>query len=119
MSERGSMSVLAAAISALILLLGLITVTVAGVVSAAFAAQTAAEAAALAAVSPLVPDPVAAARGVAALNRAVLVECRCPPPGASPPVVAHVLVHTVVRVPFYGELVLPAESSAEYVPAGW
>jgi DNA topoisomerase-1 len=119
MTERGSASVLGTAISAVILLLGLMVVTAAGVVSAAFHARTAAEAAALAAVSPVVRDPLAAARGVAALNRAALVSCRCPPPGATPPVTAHVRVQTVVDVPFFGEIVLPAESSAEYVPEGW
>lgn len=119
MKERGSASILGAAISAIILVLGLTVVTVAGIVSAAFAARTAAEAAALAAVSPVVPDPLAAARGVAALNRAELVECRCPESGAPPPVHAHVVVQTVVDVPFFGELTLPAESSAEYVPEGW
>jgi hypothetical protein len=118
-NEQGSASVLGAAISVVILILGLTVVTVAGIVSAAFAARTAAEAAALAAVSPVVADPLAAARGVAALNRAVLVECRCPVAGAPPPVRAHVVVHTVVDVPFFGELTLPAESSAEYVPEGW
>ena len=119
MKERGSASILGAAISAIILVLGLTVVTVVGIVAAAFAARTAAEAAALAAVSPVVADPLAAARGVAALNRAVLVECRCPPPGAPPPVRAHVVVQTVIDVPFFGELRLPAESSAEYVPEGW
>lgn len=115
MKERGSASLLGAAISVVILLLGLMVVTAAGVVSAGFAARTAAEAAALAAVSPVVRDPVGAARGVAALNRATLVACRCPSPGATPPVTAHVLVETVVDVPFFGELRLSAESSAEYV----
>lgn len=119
MRERGSASILGAAISAVILVLGLTVVTVAGIVSAALAARTAAEAAALAAVSPVVPDPQAAARGVAALNRAVLVSCACPPAGAQPPVRAHVVVETVVDVPFFGELTIPAESSAEYVPEGW
>jgi secretion/DNA translocation related TadE-like protein len=119
MTERGSASVLGTAISAVILLLGLMVVTVAGVVSAAFHARTAAEAAALAAVSPVVRDPVAAARGVAALNRATLVSCRCPSPGTPPPVTAHVHVQTVVDIPFFGELTIPAESAAEYVPDGW
>lgn len=119
MTERGSASILGAAISAVILVLGLTVVTVAGIVAAAFGARTAAEAAALAAVSPAVQDPVAAARGVAALNRAVLVECRCPAAGDPPPVRAHVVVQTVIDVPFFGELTLPAESSAEYVPEGW
>jgi len=118
-TDRGSASLLAAAISVMILLLGLMVVTAAGVVSAGFAARTAAEAAALAAVSPVVRDPVAAARGVAALNRAALIECRCPAAGAEPPTAAHVLVETVVDVPFFGELRLSAESSAEYVPDGW
>lgn len=119
MTEKGSASILGAAISALILLLGLMVVTVAGVVSAAFHARTAAEAAALAAVSPVVQDPVAAARGVAALNRATLTSCRCPRPGAVPPLRAHVTVETVVDVPFFGRMTFPADSSAEYAPAAW
>lgn len=119
MKERGSASLLGAAISVMILLVGLMVVTAAGVVSAAFHARTAAEAAALAAVSPVVRDPVAAARGVAALNRATLVTCECPASGSEPPVRSRVVVQTVVAVPFFGELRIPAESSAEFVPDGW
>jgi hypothetical protein len=118
-SERGSASVLAVAVSTLILLLGLMVVSAAGLVSAASGSRTAAEAAALAAVSPAVSDPITAARNVAALNNATLVTCRCPRPGSPPPFVAHVRVETVVAVPFFGELVLPAEASAEFVPDGW
>ena len=119
MTERGSASLLGAAISGVILLVGLMVVTAAGVVSAAFHAQTAADAAALAAVSPAVWDPVGAARGVAALNRATLVVCECPRPGAPAPRRARVVVQTVVDVPFFGELTLPAESLAEYVVDHW
>jgi hypothetical protein len=119
MTERGSASVLGTAIAGLILVLGMMVVTAAGVVSAAFHARTAAEAAALAAVSPVVRDPEGAARGVAALNRATLVACRCPSPGSQPPLISWVRVQTVVRVPFFGELTLPAESSAEYRPNAW
>lgn len=116
MNERGSVTVLAIAISAVILVVGLMMVTVAGVVSAAFHARTAAEAAALAAVSPVVDDPRAAARGVAALNGARLVRCECPGRVRTGRVHAHVWVETVIRTPFFGTLTLPADAQAEYVP---
>lgn len=122
-SERGSATLLGAAIAGLILLVGMMAVTAAGVMSAAFHARTAAEAAALAAVSPVVRDPIAAARGVAAINRARLVHCACPRSGGAPPVVARVWVETEVDVPFFGTLVIPAEAAAEYAvearDAGW
>ena len=116
--ERGSASLLGAAIAAVILLVGMMAVTAAGVMSAAYHARTAAEAAALAAVSPVVRDPVAAARGVAALNLARLVHCSCPPPGAPPPTRSRVWVETEVDVPFFGTLVIPAEAAAEYSVEG-
>lgn len=119
MSERGSASILAVAVSTLVLLLGLSVVTAGGLVSAAFGVRTAAEAAALAAVSPVVTDPIAAARKVAALNNASLVMCRCPRPGSPPPWIAHVRVEKVLAVPFFGDLILPAAASAEFVPDGW
>jgi secretion/DNA translocation related TadE-like protein len=115
-TERGSASLLAAALSAVILLLGLMMVTVIGVVSAAVHASTAADAAALAAVSPVAESPEAAARGVAALNGARLVSCRCPVAPFTGPVSAHVVVETVVRVPFFGPIRIPAQSRAEFVP---
>ena len=119
MTERGSASILAVAVSTLVLLLGLSVVAAGGLVSAAFSAQTAAEAAALAAVSPAVTDPIAAARNVAALNSASLVSCRCPRPGSPPPWVAHVRVEKVVAVPFFGDLIVQATASAEFMPDGW
>lgn len=119
MTERGSASILAVAVSTLVLLLGLSVVTAGGLVSAAFGAQTAAEAAALAAVSPAVTDPITAARNVAALNSASLVTCRCPRPGSPPPWIAHVRVEKVVAIPFFGALIVPAVASAEFMPDGW
>ncbi|MDX1449121.1 MAG: hypothetical protein R3246_08680 [Acidimicrobiia bacterium] len=114
MSERGSATLLGSAIAAVILLLGLMVTTAVGVVAAGVGARTAADAAALAAVSPVVRDPEATARGVAALNRARLVRCDCPAPGSAPPLKARVLVETTIQVPFFGEIRFAAESSAEY-----
>ncbi|HSJ26777.1 MAG TPA: hypothetical protein VLB67_01105 [Acidimicrobiia bacterium] len=119
MRERGSASLVAAVITGIVLVAGMTVMTIAGIVSAGLHARAAADAAALAAVSPVVTDHVAAARGVAALNRATLVECRCPATGSSPPFVAHVRVETRVRLPLFGSLTLPAEASAEYSPAAW
>jgi hypothetical protein len=119
MTERGSASLVAAVIAGIVLVSGMVLMTIAGVVSAAFHARAAADAAALAAVSPVVADHVAAARGVAALNRATLVECRCPPVGSLPPFVAHVRVETRVRLPLFGSIAIPAAASAEYSPAAW
>ncbi len=119
MTERGSASILAAAVSTLVLLVGLAVVTAGGLVAGALGAQVAAEAAALAAVSPAVTDPMRAASEVAALNNASLVTCRCPRPGSPPPWIAHVRVEKVLAVPFFGELILPATASAEFAPDGW
>lgn len=115
MTERGSATVLGTALAAVILLLGLMVTTGVGIVAAGMGAKTAADAAALAAVSPVVRDPLAAARGVAALNRARLVRCRCPAPGSSPPLRSWVLVETTIEVPFFGEISFSGESAAEYV----
>lgn len=118
MKERGSATVLGTALAAVILLLGLMVTTGVGIIAAGMGARTAADAAALAAVSPVVRDPVAAARGVAALNNARLVRCECPAPGSHPPLHSRVLVETTIDVPFFGEISFSGESSAEYVPDG-
>lgn len=116
MTERGSATVLGTALAALILLLGLMVTTGVGIIAAGMGARTAADAAALAAVSPVVRDPGAAARGVAALNNARLVRCECPAPGSHPPLRSRVLVETTIDVPFFGEITFSGESSAEYIP---
>jgi len=114
--ERGSASLLGTALAAVILLLGLMVTTGVGIIAAGMGARTAADAAALAAVSPVVRDPVAAARGVAALNNARLIRCECPAPGTPPPLRSRVLVETTIEVPFFGQVSFSGESSAEYVP---
>lgn len=119
MTERGSATILGTALAAVILLIGLMVTTGVGIVAAGIGARSAADAAALAAVSPVVPDPLAAARGVAALNRARLVRCDCPSPGAEPPLRSWVVVETTIDVPFFGEIVFSGESSAEYAPGAW
>lgn len=117
--ERGSATVLGTALAAIILLIGLMVMTGVGIIAAGMGARTAADAAALAAVSPVVRDPLAAARGVAALNNARLLRCDCPAPGAEPPLRSRVLVETTIEVPFFGEIRFTGESTAEYVADAW
>jgi Flp pilus assembly protein TadG len=79
--ERGSVSIVVAAILAAVVVLALGAADVARVLTAAATAQTAADAAALAAVQELaVPsglEPEDLAREYAARNDAVLVSCAC------------------------------------------
>jgi Flp pilus assembly protein TadG len=79
--ERGSVSIVVAAILAAVVVLSLGAADVARVLTAAATAQTAADAAALAAVQELaVPsglEPEDLAREYAARNEAVLVSCAC------------------------------------------
>lgn len=75
MTERGSITVLAAAVLSVTVLIGGTLVWVQTLVVAKAAVQTAADAAALAAA--VSADPRRAASAVAAANGARLVECRC------------------------------------------
>ncbi len=75
MTERGSVTVLAAAVLAVTVLIGGTLVWVQSLVVAKAEVQAAADAAALAAAASA--DPRRAASVVAAANGARLVECRC------------------------------------------
>jgi secretion/DNA translocation related TadE-like protein len=80
-SERGSVSVLAAAVMLMVVIIALATADVARALAAASRAQSAADAAALAAaqeiVEPTGQDPSAAAARFAQANGAQLVACDC------------------------------------------
>lgn len=81
MSERGSVSIVVAAVLAATVLIGLAAADVARVLTVAAHAQTAADAAALAAAQELaIPgelEPTDVARDLASRNGATLVECTC------------------------------------------
>jgi secretion/DNA translocation related TadE-like protein len=89
--ERGSVSVLSAAVLFLAAVLTLVTVDIARVVQSEGRAQTAADAAALAAAQeialPSGRSPLEVAAEYAARNGGTLVSCRCDP-GTSEAVVA-------------------------------
>jgi secretion/DNA translocation related TadE-like protein len=118
MSERGSASLLGAAVIAVTLLLGLAGASAAGLVGARLEVQAAADAAALAA-APLTytgGDPAAEAARFAAANGARLVSCECrrdPRPVAR---VVTVVVEAGVHGGLLGRVTLRAEAQAEYVP---
>jgi Flp pilus assembly protein TadG len=80
-AERGSVSVLAAAMICVTLLLALLSADAARLLSAVARAQTAADAAALAAAQelaiPSAADAAALAAAYAASNGGVLIECAC------------------------------------------
>lgn len=84
-SERGSISVLAAAAMLMVVVMALATADVARALAAASRAQAAADAAALAAaqemIEPTGDDPSSAAARFAEANGAQLTGCDCPPGG--------------------------------------
>ena len=84
-SERGSVSMLAAAVMLMVVVMALATTDVARALSAVSRAQSAADAAALAAaqemVEPTGESPAAAAARFAEANGAQLAECDCPAGG--------------------------------------
>lgn len=96
--ERGSVSVVVAAVAALSLVMSLLVLDLWRAVLARAQAQTAADAAALAAAGSMWsrdgPDPAAVASDYAARNGAALESCRCPPGGTE----AVVTVRIVFRV---------------------
>jgi secretion/DNA translocation related TadE-like protein len=85
-TERGSVSVVAAAVPLMVAVLVLAAADLWRVMGAAAHAQTAADAAALAAaqeqVAPAGSDPARAAASYARANGATLVSCSCPPDGS-------------------------------------
>jgi secretion/DNA translocation related TadE-like protein len=84
-SERGSVSILAAAVMLMVVVMALATADVARALNAAARAQAPADAAALAAaqemIAPTGESPSAAAARYANANGAELAECSCPPGG--------------------------------------
>lgn len=108
-SERGSISVLAAAVMLMVVLMALATADVARALTAASRAQAAADAAALAAAQQIVEPsssdtPSAVAERYANENGAELVECRCPDGGSE--------AVATVRVAITGLLILPSGRAA-------
>lgn len=124
MSQRGTTTVLAAAIAALTVFAGLVGVEVYRLVTAKAVAQTAADAAALAA-APLTfaafgseTGPEAEAGIYAAANGSELVECLCP---FDPVWRSRIVVVTVaVEVDsFVGISQVQAVAAAEFDPTVW
>jgi Flp pilus assembly protein TadG len=107
-TERGSTTVLLAAIAATTLLLGSAVVALHTLVTARIALQTAADAAALAAVDG---GCVTAARAAAA-NGAAMVRCSADPGRPS-----FVLVRSTVGAGPFGSLLSTAGARAERVPS--
>ena len=108
-SERGSISLLAAAVMVMVVIMALATADVARALDAASQAQTAADAAALAAAQEIVePDPgdtpASAAARYAEDNGARLVSCECSD-GATEAV-------ATVSVEISGLLILPSGRTA-------
>ena len=113
--EEGSATVMAAAITGVLVAMGMSVVAVTLAMSLRITLDTAADAAALAAVVAAVEgdSPVEAAAEIAARNGAELASCRCPKfTGVS--FSATVVVRRAVDVPMLGERVLSIERSAEY-----
>ena len=84
--ERGSISVVAAGVMAILLTIAMLAADAAGALMTSSRAQTAADAAALAAAQSLISpgggDPLAAATAYAEANGATLVRCDCPVGGS-------------------------------------
>ena len=101
--ERGSVSVVTAAIAGLSLVLALGASDVARVFVAAARAQTAADAAALAAAQELaLPtglDPAAVAGDYATRNGASLVSCTCAPASAEAVVEVRITIDSLALIP--------------------
>ena len=118
--ERGSASVLLVGLLPIILIVGLAVIEAAGLVGSRVQAQTAADAAALAAAAATFPalgeDPHAEALRFAEANGAELVSCRCPMDPSAEPRVVRVTMSMVHHTRFFGEVVLRAGASAEFIP---
>jgi secretion/DNA translocation related TadE-like protein len=116
--ERGSVSVVTAALLLITVVLALGCVDVLQVLSARDRAQTAADAAALAAVQELLlpseRSPAEVAADYAADNGATLISCRCDP-GSSEAIVA---VERTVSLPFLGGLRTVSASARAVVDTG-
>ncbi len=121
---RGSISVLGAAVAALLALLALATADAGRLLAASARADTAADAAALAAAPATFPPlgrpaPAAEARRMAASNGARLVGCDCPVTAGWRPRTVEVTVVVTVTSPFFGPVEVPGRARAEFDPVSW
>lgn len=107
LTDRGSASLLAGALIAVVVMGSLVVFGAMGLVVAAAGAQAAADAAALAAVSPVVVDACDTARRVASMNGARVVACGADGSRAT------VVVTVEVAVPFLGPVVVERRADAE------
>jgi secretion/DNA translocation related TadE-like protein len=113
-AERGSASLVAAAIVAVVMILALGAADLARVLIASTNAQNAADAAALAAAQELAlpsgDDPADLAARYAAMNGAELVDCRCAPASFEALVTVRVRLASLATVP--GERSVEARARA-------
>jgi secretion/DNA translocation related TadE-like protein len=124
MSERGSVSVLMLAVTALLSLMLVASASVGTVVATRARASTAADAAALAAAVATHPDtgrgnPRIEAERMARANGAELVGCVCPIASHLELRVVTVLVAVRVELPVVGEVEVRASARAEFDPRRW
>ncbi len=124
MSERGSVTVLMLAVTALLCVMLVALSSLGGLLAARTQAGTAADAAALAAAVATYPDlgrgsPYAAARRVAVENGAILVDCLCPVLASLERRVVTVTVRIEVEIPMFGQVAVRKVSRAEFDPVGW
>ena len=119
MTQRGSATVFAVAVSTVVIALGVAGIVVLGLVGVRIQVQTAADAAALAAAVATYEDSAAAlveARRFARANGADLELCRCPEDSRPVTRSVDVVVVTVVEVPLVGAVGIRAGSSAQFDP---
>ncbi len=120
--ESGAVGVIAVALAALTLVLGLMMVDVARLVAMRAQLATAADAAALAA-APVTfaafgtsGDPTQAATRIAVANGAELTDCACRVDRSWEPRIATATVQATVRLTLFGDKVLMATAAAEFRP---
>lgn len=124
MNERGSVTVVMMAVTALLVLFLVATASLGGLYAVRSKAASAADAAALAAAVATYPgtgrgSPESEARRIADSNGAALVDCRCPVNSELERRTVTVLVVIEVEVPIFGRVRIGGESRAEFDPMGW
>jgi hypothetical protein len=124
MSDRGAMTVVMAAATAIVIVLAVAVSAVANLYAARAAAQTAADAGALAAAVATYPPasnttPARAAQEVIVSNGAAIVACRCPIDATMRSRTVEVVAGVAVDVPVFGRLIVEGVSRAEFDPILW
>lgn len=117
--ERGAVAVLGVVVVGVILMIGVAVLDISAVVSARTRSQTAADAAALAAAPAtftLASLPREAAAMMAEANGARLVWCRCRTDRRSTPRTVRVRTAVTVRLWWWEDVTVFAESGAEFIP---